>query len=218
MGPEKHHSTGDILRFEAKNRLSETENVDNALHWIRNNPESLTKRISEFDQTTGSLNDLLQTDAESIDPGRYSNVIKLKGQLPESGQLPTMDRLVKESNPRFEGKRTIEYDVIESVYKEMDRLIKEKEWQFPTQTANAPNIIASGLLIEGYGLLLEKHLDTEDLARTYVLAFEEVLFENYHNSELLEDVAPWMLEDISDFSPIVSDKLRQYQKEINLFS
>ena len=71
-----------------------------------------------------------------------------------------------------------------------------------------PKVLTSALLIEGYGLFLERLYDAPGLARNFVLGFEEVLWNKFKKSRFLKDVLPWMIEERDAFSPKMSQELQ----------
>lgn len=196
------HSPGEILRYEAKTKLGNTENVDNALRWIKNNPEGFAKRIDEFDDVLDGFNDIIKSD--SIDINFFGGARRLKENFQIDG-LPNIKELIGTESTGS----PIPYSEIESTYKNIDTLIKEKKWEFPTSITNNPNRLTSGLLIEGYGLLIENHYDKKGLARDFVLSFEEVMLINQGESAILNDVIEWMKEEVEDFSPGIQGLLNK---------
>lgn len=187
------------LRFEAAKNLRGTENIRKALLWIKHNPEGLRIRIQEFDLVCEDLNSLFSSTQDS---GRFGNVISLKEKLSGNKVLKLSELTggLKTDGP-------VPLSTIEDTFKDIDQLTKTGEWRFPTSIIDNPNQLASALLIEGYGLLLEKHFGKKDLARSFVLSFEEVLWSNHKSFETLKDVQPWMVEEASDFSPEITNEL-----------
>jgi len=116
------------LRFEAATHLRRTENIKDALDWIRENPGGFALRVKEFDSNITSLNRVLSS--ELIDQESFGNVQKLQAYLEESNQLPKFEEMV--GGEESEKERGIDYETIEQTYREIDRLIKKREWQFPT--------------------------------------------------------------------------------------
>jgi len=84
---------------------------------------------------------------------------------------------------------------------------------FASTEKNSRTLI-TGLLIEGYGHLLEKHYNKEGLARKFVLAFEELLIREQHRTRLLiSDVLDWIIEERSEFSPFVVERAKSYKED-----
>lgn len=77
-------------------------------------------------------------------------------------------------------------------------LIRNGTWGYLKEIED-PGKIVSALLIEGYGLYLEEVYQKRGLARTFVIAFEEVLGTEYPNSSLFRDIRGWILEEGEDF-------------------
>lgn len=198
----------EAVRFEAASHLRETDNIRSALLEIKKDPEGFNERVAEFDKVTNSLNDLFRV--KEIDKGFHGNVEDLKQLVSEDENIqniPTVSQLTRIQDGR------IPYQTIEVTFEEIDGMIKSGEWEFPNQITD-PGQLTSGLLIEGYGLLLEKHYGKKGLARKFVLAFEEVLFTNFKDSKILSDILPWMEEEKADFSPEIRKKLEE-KKEKN---
>lgn len=187
------------LRFEAAKNLRGTENIRKALLWIKHNPEGLRNRINEFDLVCEDMNSLFSS---TQDNGRFGNVISLKEKLSGNKVLK-----LSELTGGLKADGPIPLSTIEDTFKDIDQLTKTGEWKFPTSIIDNPNQLASALLIEGYGLLLEKHFGKKGLARVFVLSFEEVLWSNHKDFETLRDVKPWMVEEANDFSPEMTNEL-----------
>lgn len=188
------------LRFEAAKNLRGTENIRKALLWIKHNPEGLRNRIKEFDLVCEDINSLFSSTQDS---GRFGNVISLKEKLSGNKVLK-----LSELTGGLKTDESVPLSTIEDAFKDIDQLTKSGEWRFPTSIIDNPNQLASALLIEGYGLLLEKHFGKKGLARVFVLSFEEVLWSNHKDFETLRDVKPWMVEEANDFSPEIAKELK----------
>lgn len=189
------------LRFEAVKHLRGTENIRKALLWIKHNPEGLRSRIEEFDLVCEDMNFLFSSTQDS---DRFGNVIYLKEKLSGSKVLK-----LSELTGGLKTDESVPLSTIEDTFKDIDQLTKSGEWKFPTSIIDNPNQLATALLIEGYGLLLEKHFGKKDLARSFVLSFEEVLWSNHKDSKTLGDVKPWMIEEANDFSPKITKELKE---------
>lgn len=73
-------------------------------------------------------------------------------------------------------------------------------WTWPDEVTDDTQL-ASGVLIEGFGYLLEKLAGKEDVKRNFVLGFEEVGVINFPNISIMEDIKPWLIEESKEFSP-----------------
>src|SRR3990167_3448326 len=146
------------LRFEAAKHLRGTENIRKALLWIRHNPEGFKQRIKEFDLICDDMSLLM---AVTQDKERFGNVISLKEMLADN-QLLKLNELTKGDKTT----NNIPLSTIEDTFMEIDRLTKTGEWQFPNTITNNPNQLVTALLVEGYGLLLEKHFGKKGVGRS----------------------------------------------------
>lgn len=173
----------------ANHHLSSTPSVRDALNQFRGNPENFNVRISEFDSVCQALIDVVSE--RKISTSDYYNCLMLKTELRDQ-PIPTLSQVINSQyrNPLRKGV---------SVFKEINLLIHSGKWEFPTQVKD-PNQLVSGLLIEGYGLFLERLYEMPGLSRKFVLAFEEVLWNKFQGSNLLKDVLPWMIEENNSFS------------------
>lgn len=180
-------------RLEAVKNLRQTENIRNALQWIRQNPEGFATRVREFENIIDTMNNLILKDA--IDDKRYSNITAMKGFFIEEDSIITPSELVGLYD---DWKEYGEYEeagkFIVSFSPKLHNTIAAYEWEFPTKITDNPNKVASGLLIEGYGKLIEDFYEKKGLARKFVLGFEEILISQNPDSELLSDAIDWMAE------------------------
>ncbi|MEK7106377.1 MAG: hypothetical protein AAB895_03390 [Patescibacteria group bacterium] len=188
------------LRFEAIKSLRQTQNVRDALKWISHNPEGFATRVSEFEDTIRAMNTVMLSD--SIDIERYGNVAALRDLLVEFEPLKTPSDLASSDDDHSEDKQSMQ-----SFFPKLNELIITRQWEFPTALTDNPNKLASGLLIEGYGQLVEDLYNKPGLARKFVLGFEEVLISQNPDSVILSDVIEWMAEEKKDFSPTARDAI-----------
>lgn len=194
-----------LVRLEARRHLAETPTIRDALGFFRNNPEDFAVRVSEFQRTCDHLNCLLFRD--QVDESLYGNVRKLKEKLSEPQTIPTpalYAAMVQATLASGDHQET--YTAVYKSFKDIRARIDSWEWQFPHEVTD-PHQLASALLIEGYGVFLERLLENPAISRDFVLAFEEVLFTNSPDSSLLHDVVGWMKEEKEDFSPGVAQLL-----------
>lgn len=196
------------LRFEATRGLRQTNNVRDALQWISRNPEGFATRVSEFEDTIGAMNDLMLGDA--IDARRYGSVAALRGFFVEGEPISTPSDLVTLYDDwREYGEYEETGRVMQSFFPKIHNIIATHQWEFPTQITDNPNKLASGLLIEGYGQLMEDLYEKPGLARKFVLGFEEVLISQRPDAAILSDVIDWMAEEKDDFSPAVKADIEE---------
>lgn len=199
------------LRYEAAMHLRRTENIRRALLWAKKHPEELQSRIEEFDGNLTQMTTLSET-IETLNPNLYPNLIKLAEDFWFSDLYP-ISKIVQthwewqENNPH----RWV-IESIPSAFWLVNRKIISGEWTFPTTITDNPGKLASGLLIEGYGLWVKYFVapivQEPDLDRRFLLAFEEVLFMHRPDSKLLKDVKDWMREE-TVFSPFITLHLQE---------
>lgn len=169
------------------------------------NPEGFAVRVAEFEDTCGELNTLLLR--ENIDQNLFGNVSKLKEKLGGFEGVPTLEEYAYMAQVNVEtGDYGETYQGIQATYEAVNEKIVRREWQFPHELTD-PHQLASGLLIEGYGVSLERLIGDPTVSRDFVLAFEEVLLTRFPDSRLLHDVVGWMKEERQDFSPGIGDLL-----------
>ncbi len=193
-----------VLRSTAIHYFRDIPNVVLGLLLISENPEPFQKRVILFDEVLNHLN-FLRREAvwEPIDPDYYRDVIELNRVLGDQ-PLPALKELV--------GLCEAQGNLIEKVFTEIKRKVARKKWKFPTQVKD-PNLLASGFLIEGYGLFAERYFRKRGLAKTCVLGFEAALLAQARYAEenppidLFEDILPWMLEEKDNFPPSVKQEL-----------
>lgn len=197
------------LRFEAASRLRTLENrnarknIRECALWVKQNPEELNARVEEFEKTIHAMNSLwLQKD---LDPNLFGNFIEFKttvgGESP-----PDLKEIVDRYHARETGDPII--DFVPNTFARIRGKIDSGEWKFPVNLSGNPQKLTSALLIEGLGLLVEEFYGQEEIARSFVLAFEETLIMFLPDSKLLADVIDWMREESADFSPGIRQILR----------
>lgn len=198
---EFDRSVGKLLRHETRKYLGNVPNIAIALEDIRGNPESYVDRLSEFHRALGVFSKIQMSGR---DPGA--------GYL-HAGDLGNSDYLSWNPFPSLQWLFTVHRNpeerfsfVAVETFRDVRVKVQEGEWEFPTKVTD-PHMLTSGLLIEGYGLFLERLNGEEGLAREFVLGFEEVLWNEFRDSALLQDVLPWMVEEKEEFSPKMRDEL-----------
>lgn len=197
------------LRIEASRNFRQPENLRNALLWIGHNPEGFATRVIEFEDTISVIN--TRTFFEGGERPKRKNLVALKGSMAQNHQplkhlselITICDHLETSDYYGDIGKK------IESLFPRLNDGILSRKWEFPHTIIDNPNKLASGLLIEGYGQLLEDMYDMPGLARQFVLAFEETLMLQDSESQLLQDVVGWMAEEKNEFSPVVRVRIEE---------
>lgn len=188
------------LRYEAATNLRKTENVRKALLWIAHNPKGFTRRVSEFEKTVDRMNELLMGGA--IDTDKYGHLANLKPMVADLETIETPKELSSMYDDWIEkGEYEETADLIQSFFTKLNTLILTREWKLPTSLTKSPNKLATALLVEGYGLLLE-HLDgSSGIAQEFVHSFKEVLVTEYPDFYILEDIIGWMAAEKDAYSP-----------------
>lgn len=186
-----------ILDQSAKT-FKKSKRIKEALHFLRENPKEFQIRVDEFDQIVRRMNELLNED--NLDQDKYKHLISLKSQL-HSSEIPQLfDLNIKIHNPKEKGKQLLEQ--INHTFSEV------KTWDW-LEGIEDNKQLASGALIEGFGNLLERQLETKGIQRNFVLGFEEVGIFEYKASRIIEDVTPWLKEEIIDFPPKAQQAIRE---------
>lgn len=181
------------LRLEAAHHLSGIPNVRGALLEFGKNPEVFSDRVTEFGQTLGTMNTLLR--GSDLDANTFGKLVELRSCLPVL---------------RFPALGEAGVGSIQDTFLTLRQKITSGEWEFPTQIMDNPNHLASGLLIKGYGLFLERIYKQEDLARKFVLAFKEFIYNTHPESLIVGDVVKGMRAEADEFSPGTADRLWRY--------
>ena len=197
------------LRYEATIHLRKEPNIGEALRFFSLNEAGFAQRVGEFEDVCGVLNSLL-LEEEDIDPSLYKNVAELKGMLGSSGAPRTLSESIYICEELRKEGEYVETSNTANAFDAMKEKIASGEWGFVRETSDDRTKLASALLIEGYGVYTEKVMDFPEesgLARKLVLAFEEILIEDYPNSALLKDVVGWMKEEKADFGEGTQSRL-----------
>lgn len=186
---------GDLILRGARIHLGEFPNVANALLEIKTDPTEFRSRFFEFEYALGLVNSSIRN---GVRRDLYPNLAKTR-RIMRNYRIPTPDLAVRR------GDRLL-FRASNEAFKRINTAIREGEWQFP-HTVQDPNVLTSALLIEGYGQFLEDFYRKPGLARSFVLGFEEVLWDQMRDSKILADVLPWMKEEAADFSPKMQSEL-----------
>lgn len=201
----------EVLRLNAAINLRRHEGIRNALTWFRENPQELEKKVKEFDAVLNTMKFDEALDHTTrlagmimLDDDKHTHAKKLETMLNGKKLPPSLAEMarVSETNDQ-EG---ILKSVTSTFAKVNDLLSGEWKWAASLD----PQQTASGLLIEGYGLMAEDSLEIPGLRRTFVEAFEENLILEHSRFSLLDDVVGWMKEEKSSFSPTVQAAIGKY--------
>ena len=200
--------TDRLLRLQSALSLRRHEGIRNALKWFQENPKELTNRTKEFDSVLYSLKfdeslNRVSTLAglNTLDNVRHVHAKKLENMLNGKNLPPSLGQMATIS--KGENKKDI-LKTIGDTFTRVNNLLSD-EWSWATKLN--PEQTASGLLIEGFGLMAEDSLGIPDLRRAFVEAFEEELILNHKDSPLLKDVIGWMEEEKESFSPAVQKEI-----------
>ena len=74
----------------------------------------------------------------------------------------------------------------------------------------APRVMGSALLIEGYARMLARYWHNDKIKRDFALGFEETGWVFVRNSSIIQDVKKWMKDpdEIGEVSPNVRQQLQ----------
>ena len=202
---EIDQGAGKVLRHEARRFFGDIPNIANAINEVRANSEQYNARIAEFHRVLGDFADI-QIYRE--DPGeRFLHAKRFTGlRFPPTEVFPSLSWVMAEYSFSKNAKTSL---AAKETFRDIQGKIRDGEWKFPAQVTNS-NVLTSALLIEGYGLFIEKLTGEEGMARTFVLGFEEMLWNRFRDSEILKDVLPWMIEERDEFSPKMRDELAEF--------
>ncbi|MBU2051987.1 MAG: hypothetical protein U1C56_00225 [Candidatus Curtissbacteria bacterium] len=186
-------SVDDAILDQAAWTFKDSERVRSAIHFLKENPKEFQVRTEQFDMLVREMNKMMQKG--SIDPYNFNHLNLLAEQL-DGKKIPQLfDLSLQRQLKKLTGKgdATI-VDGIDKAFTETGT------WTWPQDVTN-DNQLASGVLIEGFGYLLEKLTGVDDVKRNFVLAFEEVGIIKVPNISIMRDVMPWLVEEKEAFSP-----------------
>lgn len=199
-----------IIWRQAAFTLRREENVREGLRYFRDFPERLNVRITEFDRVIIRMGNVMQKDV--IDP-RMQSLIRLKENL---GEFHLRLLLGLEIDIQTGIESLLVSYARDEIFERIRSLIETGEWGY-IRELRQPEVITSALLIEGYGQMLEQYLQIPGLNKTFVLAFEEILWVEFEEQELniLQDVIPWMIEERTSFEDTIRRELERLYLVIN---
>lgn len=168
------------------------ERVRAALHFLKENPREFQIRVEQFDMIVREMNRMMKSSM--IDPHNFSHVVELN-QLLEGKEIPQLfDLSLQRQLKKLTGKGdSTLLDGIDQAFAETSH------WTWPEEVVD-DNQLATGVLIEGFGYLLENLTGIEGVKRNFVLGFEEVGIKRNPNSRIMQDVLPWLIEEKQAFS------------------
>lgn len=205
MARRKAAEAGRILRVETAHYLGRHENLEHALRWARNGTV-LQDRIVELDEIVG----LFSSRSNDFPQETHKNALNLKSEIGCDG-LTLLSSVTRTADRQ--GAIPLEALLCDETFRDVDDKISFGEMRFPL-TEQDPQRIASGLLIEGYGLYIARLKQQPGLARKVVLAIEELMWNNRAEKDydLLKDVLPWMVEERDGFGTKMRQELEEYQR------
>ncbi|MDD3647377.1 MAG: hypothetical protein PHS44_02650 [Candidatus Dojkabacteria bacterium] len=172
-------------------------NLREGLSIVRERPNILDHRIEEFDTVIKRMNDLMT--CTEIPEQDLTDVGRLKGILPDNFMLPSLSSLAEEIVQGKTGGLTLFAQ--SEIFSTIRNLIESGDWGY-IRNLRHPGTLASALLIEGYGQMLDRYFEIDGLNRAFVLAFEEVMWHEFRiETALLRDVFPWLVEERASFPP-----------------
>ena len=178
--------------------LRHHDNVRGAIGELTRNPEIIQTRVQEFETCLSVLSSYMgdrsewKSNRKYLDPDLFKNLLAFKTTHHDL----QLGSIAVASHMSVDGGRV--NDVVNNTFEAIAGYADKKEWQFVTETTDSGRL-ASGLLIEGYGELLEQIHEKQGLARDFVLAFEEVLASDLPDSEMFRDIKPWMIAERNKF-------------------
>ena len=179
--------------------LKRHENVCGAIGELTRSPEIMQTRVNEFEKCLSAMKTYINGDPlergsqrSILTSGNFKNLLTFRGNYHDL----ELGSIAVASHMSVDGGRV--NDVVNNTFEAIAGYADKKEWQFVTETTDSGRL-ASGLLIEGYGELLEQIHEKQGLARDFVLAFEEVLASDLPDSEMFKDIKPWMVAERNKF-------------------
>lgn len=188
--PISTNATVNCLAEKACVFLKLAPNLDRVVEELPEQASELETRVRTFERTISSLNLMLTREDALVNPRFYSNVLKLKKDF-GVGKLPNLATLSE--NPK---------EVLKT-FRELRKRIGNGEWGYIKEIEDSGKI-ETALLIEGFGLHLERTNKKKGLSRQFVLAFEEVLIMHAAGMPLEKDARFWMREEKEAFSPLIA--------------
>lgn len=189
-----------MIRDQAAWPFRRSPDALKALHWLKDSPQEFEKITKEFDEIIKNMNFILKGD-EPINEDNFGAVTRLKTST--NFPLPSLEELAEAVS---RNKKADIFTTIGGVFAEIGKGLPEGGlWNWATK--ELPRVMATGLLIEGYGLMLSKHFGEDTVKRNFVLGFEETGWAFARESSIMQDVIPWMKEESGDFSPNVRQQL-----------
>lgn len=200
LSPDRH------LRYLAVKHLRNADpSIRRVLQEIKVKPKLIVERGCDFDQALLRLEFSMNFPDEFIaeqDRDKYKNLATLREEL-EGQELSNLS--IVEMSQESQTNKSPSEKIVKALTGSEDTLaaiadlIKSNEWGYLKEIGD-PGMVISALLIEGYGLFLERHYEIKGLRPVFVRAFEEILGVEYSDSPLWQEVKPWVIEERELFS------------------
>lgn len=201
------------LRIVAKTRVfRNAPEVIRSINWLNTNKAELWERMHSFVHVNHALNGIMSS-SESL-AGSLRDVRRLQSLL---GGIPI---------PSFERVRSDFYNST-AVQNHITELFETAKRNYPSwakidMAYPSDGTPAMGVLIEGFGAYLGKlggnPSRAQEINRTYVLAFEELLIKEFDSSPLISDVLGWMIEEKASFpseiQSLIDDRATEFKAKV----
>lgn len=189
-----------LLRLQSALSLRRHDGIRNALRWFRENSSELSEMVGEFDSVLSSMrNNIVMVGTEW---SKYKHLDSLVDILGDNDLPPSLEWIGNHAQEN-DGKSPL-VEQVKKTFSKVNNLLSN-DWAWAGNLN--PQQTASGLLIEGYGLMSEDYLQISGFRRKFVEAFEEELILNHKGSPLLKDAIGWMKEEKDGFSPVVQKEI-----------
>lgn len=187
------------IRIETAKRLGDIPPIGSLLNWMEQdmNEFGFAERVSTLNQVLVDM-----TKPDEFDPINFRHLAEYR-RLTKNDYPPTLQELYDQIKASDRGALGLMIRTFSRVKQE----ITSRNWPFVFTLVNEPNKLASGIAVEGVGILTAEYFKKPELAREFVLAFEEVLIERHPKSALLFNAIGWMEQEHSEFSLYIQEKI-----------
>ena len=204
---ERSSNTAFVLTSKAERNLPRTPITMAVLQWSRDRADAFGVRLEEFETARQTFNQLLSLPTPDIDAQYYKNLLFLKG-LVGSDEFLSWDLIISACGQ--EDEKGYLHKTETETFALMRQKIISGEWDFTTgYFTPSPSIVATRLLVQGYGIFIEKFLEEPGIGTTVSLALAEVLLMDHRNTMLFTNLLPWMQEQKHNFSPDFQTRLEK---------
>lgn len=190
------------LLVQAERSFGRSLVIKRSINELRKSPDAFEEIVTDFDDIIKEMNTMFGI-SEQIDLNYFGSVAKLKSQLNE----PLLS--LEELSIQISGseKPDILKTIMDTFSEIGNGLPAGGGWNWATK--ETPLVIASALLIEGYGRMLAKYKGDDTIKRNFVIGFEEIGWKKQKDSRIIRNVGKWLNdpEEIIDFSPGIQKEL-----------